>query len=412
MDKIKIYLLFILVSVFAQSAFSQKEDLKGYAKRLSGILRLDDINEQKYQLTIFNEEFNAFLRQDKSLKEENIKKPLVLVHTDDNVYSIFYYTLKQSGKVKYYFFVRYKNDRGEVQVHTFEQGIVPDVKLPENIKVPSIRMTIRVLDGIKFYEMSFTEKDDPLVWLKYSDLKLKCLFEEIKETKNDDRKKEVNEEVLKRLRILWKTKENFDNYFPGLTRMKTIFSGDKKIKICTYGIIFSDFSNLFYGAVIQNDDKDLKVFELIDKTAIIRSPSRVSLPNTKWYGAIYLDIIETRYQKKTYYTLLGYKGQDEFVKTRVVDVLWFAGNKPRFGAPVFKNDRVTYNRLIFKYSTGANMVLRYDAEKKMIVMDNLESSDSMYKDVYRFYGPDFTYNGYKFEKGKWVLYEDIDLRNK
>jgi len=94
-----------------------------------------------------------------------------------------------------------------------------------------------------------------------------------------------------------------------------------------------------------------------------------------------------------------------------VDVLWFAGNKPRFGAPIFKNDRYTYNRLVFKYSHGANMLLRYDPKKKMIVMDNLEPSDAMYKGVYRFYGPDFTYNGYKFEKGKWVLYKNVDVRN-
>jgi hypothetical protein len=47
----------------------------------------------------------------------------------------------------------------------------------------------------------------------------------------------------------------------------------------------------------------------------------------------------------------------------------------------------------------------------MIVMDNLVPSDPNYKGVFRFYGPDFSYNGYKFEKGKWVLYNNIDLRN-
>ena len=398
----------IYFSFLGQIAFSQKGN-DDFSKRLSGILKLDDVNEQKYQLAIFNEEFNAYLHQD--MPAVDVKEPLALVHSEDDVYSVFYYTSQQAKIVKYYFFVRYKDAGGEVQVHNFEQRISPDVKSPEDIKTPSIRLTTRVLDGVKFYEVSFAAKDDPLVWLKYSDLKLKCLFEEIKKTKDDARKKEVNSEVLKRLALLWNSSENFENVFPGLTRIKTIFSDDKKLKICTYGIAFSDFSNLFYGAVILNDNKNIKVFELIDKSGSIRSPARVSLPNSKWYGAMYLDIIKKQYQKKTYYTLLGYKGQDEFVKTRVVDVLWFAGNKPRFGAPIFKNDRYTYNRLIFKYSIGANMVLRYDAKKKMIVMDNLEPSDAMYKGVYRFYGPDFTYNGYKFEKGKWMLYKNIDVRN-
>ena len=400
--------ILFLMFVLEQNSYSQK-DIDGYSKRLAGILALDDANEQKYQLTIFDKEFNALLKRDKPA--EGIQEPLRLTHSDDNRFSVFYYTVQKFKTVSYHFFVRYADDKGDVQAHTFLQNITPDVKSPEKLKKPVIRMTTRVIDGVKLYEVSFSAENDPLVWLRYSDLKLKCLFEDIKGSTDDTEKKELNEIVLKRLRILWNSSVDFENEFPGLSRMKTIFSEDKKVKISTYGISFSDFSNAFYGAVITRNNDDVKVFELTDKTAAIRSPTRATLSNTKWYGAMYLDIIERKYQKKTYYTLLGFKGQDEFVKTRVVDVLWFAGNKPRFGSSIFKNDRLTYNRLIFKYSIGANMVLRYDAKKKMIVMDNLEPSDAMYKGVYRFYGPDFTYNGYKFEKGKWILYRNVDLRN-
>jgi hypothetical protein len=30
---------------------------------------------------------------------------------------------------------------------------------------------------------------------------------------------------------------------------------------------------------------------------------------------------------------------------------------------------------------------------------------------YQFYGPDFTYDGLKFEKGIWVSYSNIDVTN-
>jgi len=56
-------------------------------------------------------------------------------------------------------------------------------------------------------------------------------------------------------------------------------------------------------------------------------------------------------------------------------------------------------------------MLRYDAKMKMIVMDNLSPSDSFFKNDFRYYGPDFSHNGFKFEKGKWVYHSDIDLRN-
>jgi hypothetical protein len=30
---------------------------------------------------------------------------------------------------------------------------------------------------------------------------------------------------------------------------------------------------------------------------------------------------------------------------------------------------------------------------------------------YEFYGPDFTYDGLKFEKGVWIHYQNIDITN-
>ncbi len=405
----KIFALTVFMLALIQASFSQTS-LKEYGKRLEGIISLDDLNEQKYRLAIFDKEFEEWLMHNEP--GTDIQLPVKHISSDDNRFNIFYYTLKRAQKdIRYVLFVKYRDDKGDVQVHIFNQKITPDVKSSEKIKDPEIRMSTMVIEGVKLYEVSFAGNRDPLVWMKYSDLKLMCMFEEINKSRDDERKKAINKKVLNRLKLLWNSSGYYENDFSGISRMKTLFSDDGKLKICTYGILFNDFTNLFSGAVIVKDDKNIKVFELTDKTGTIRSPSRMSLPSNKWYGAMYLDIIERKYQKKTYYTLLGYKGQDEFVKTRVVDVLWFAGNKPRFGAPLFKNDRLTYNRLIFKYSIGANMVLRYDARKKMIVMDNLEPSDAMYKGVYRFYGPDFTYNGYKFEKGKWILYRNIDLRN-
>ncbi len=407
-SKLRFGILFFLMMFFAVTILNAQKQ-NDLSKRLADILSLSDKNEQKYQLALFNEDFSSLLLNAKEQLE--FLKPVKTAGTDDSRYQVFYYILRGKYGIDYVFFVRYQDARGEVRVHRFNQKIPLEQKEIGRVKDPEIRFSSRVIDGVKMYEMLFSDKGNPVVWQKYADLRLKCLFEEVGKTKDDKQKKELNSLINKRLMLLWAGKEYFDNDFPGLTRMKTIFSDDGKIKICTYGIAFNDFTNLFAGAVIVKKDDVPEVFELIDKTGSIRSLARSTLSNAKWFGAAYLDIIETKYKKKTYYTLLGYKGQDEFVKTRVIDVLWFAGGKPRFGAPIFKNDRYTYNRIIFKYSLGANMVLRYDEKKKMIVMDNLEPSDAMYKGVYRFYGPDFTYNGYKFEKGKWMLYKNVDLRN-
>ena len=399
----------LLVSLLLVVSFLKSQTKSDVSQRLADILALEDKNEQKYRLALFDKDFSSWL-----LTAENstgIKEPLKNIKTDDDKYVLFYYVLKDKSVLHYVFFVKYMDDKGEVTVHRFSQKIQLGHKEFDTAVNPEMRFSTRVIDGIKLYEVLFSEEGNPVVWEKYADLKLKCMFEELTKGEDDEYKKDLNAKIQNRLKVFWAGEEYFDNDFPGLNRMRTIFSDDGKVKICTYGIAFSDFTNLFSGAVIVKDNEKINVYDLTDRSASIRSPGRSTLSNKKWFGAIYLDVIQTKYQKRTYYTLLGYKGQDEFVKTRVVDVLWFAGNKPRFGAPIFKNDRYTYNRLIFKYSHGANMVLRYDSKKKMIVMDNLEPSDAMYKGVYRFYGPDFTYNGYKFEKGKWVLYKNVDVRN-
>ena len=46
------------------------------------------------------------------------------------------------------------------------------------------------------------------------------------------------------------------------------------------------------------------------------------------------------------------------------------------------------------------MMLRYDDKLKMIVFDHLSPSKPSYEGKYQYYGPDFSYDGLIFEKGK------------
>jgi hypothetical protein len=129
---------------------------------------------------------------------------------------------------------------------------------------------------------------------------------------------------------------------------------------------------------------------------------------------MYYDIIETKHKSTAYYTLLGYNGNDAFSQIKIVDVLVILdGNNPnpRFGHPIFTDEKRTRRRLVYEYSNRATMMLRYDAAHKMIVMDNLAPVAPIYQNDFRYYGPDFSHNALKFEKGKWVLFSEVDLRN-
>jgi len=56
------------------------------------------------------------------------------------------------------------------------------------------------------------------------------------------------------------------------------------------------------------------------------------------------------------------------------------------------------------------MTLKYDEGKEMIIYDHLSPSEPKYEGQYEFYGPDFSYDGLKYENGIWNTYFDLDPR--
>ncbi|RKY23713.1 MAG: hypothetical protein DRP79_08785 [Planctomycetota bacterium] len=115
---------------------------------------------------------------------------------------------------------------------------------------------------------------------------------------------------------------------------------------------------------------------------------------------------------RIYYTLIGFDQNNLLVSKKIIDVLYFTGaGKPRFGKRLFVLGKQKQNRVIFQYSARVVMMMRYDPKYKMIVADHLAPNSASYMGLYQFYGPDFKYIGFKFENGKWVLHNDILVKN-
>jgi hypothetical protein len=110
--------------------------------------------------------------------------------------------------------------------------------------------------------------------------------------------------------------------------------------------------------------------------------------------------------------LLGWDGNNDLTRKKVIDVLRFGSSgKPAFGANIFKFDKKKRKRIFFEYSAKTNMTLTYNEKHDMIVFDHLSPSESSYKGLYQYYGPDFSYDAMYFDKGKWQLVKDVDVRN-
>jgi hypothetical protein len=205
----------------------------------------------------------------------------------------------------------------------------------------------------------------------------------------------------------------FGDSFSGFEKLSTVVSADGVLKLVTWNVEDRMGNHSIYGVAGVKQDGLIKVFRLNDHRDQLRSPEYSTLDPGGWYGALYYTIVTTRYKGDTFYTLLGYNGNDAFSRIRVVEVVTLSDDgEPRFGAPIFETGGRNRRRMIFEYSNQASMMLRYDDRSKVIVMDHLAPIEAGYQGNRKYYGPDLSLDALTFKKGVWVLSKDVDFRNR
>ena len=261
------------------------------------------------------------------------------------------------------------------------------------------------------FEITDSLTDRTIWWMP--DLRIRMDMETMADINASDADKEHAQDIVqRRLHSLLGNDDALSADLSGLPRLYTLTSKNERMRIVTFMNAFGNMTNRCGGIVLRrNLNGTIDMFDLVDCTEDMYNPERLKTTNEKWYGAVYYDMVEVNYDKTTYYTLFGYKGTDGITKTRVIEPLWFDNKKCRFGAPIFEHEKATYIRRIFRYSAGVNMMMRWDEKRKSIVFDHLSPISPTYVGEYRFYGPDFSYDGYEKGNKYWIFREDIELRN-
>lgn len=241
---------------------------------------------------------------------------------------------------------------------------------------------------------------------------IQSLFSKIIETKDDAKKLEYNKEIGNYLERALAKKTSFEYPFNKLQYISKLASADGKTRIFTWDIPFDDGTYRYFGFIQIKSKNNISLAKLSDKSARTKKTKQAVLSNTEWYGALYYKILTNTYKNKTYYTLLGWDGNDNFTNKKIIEILTIKRKKPQFGAKLFKMQNTTQARVVFEYAKQAKMMLNYDDELKLIVFDHLAPSLKKFKDQYMYYGPDLSQDGLQFIDGYWILKENIDLRNK
>ncbi|MBI5217700.1 MAG: hypothetical protein HY958_02060 [Bacteroidia bacterium] len=248
---------------------------------------------------------------------------------------------------------------------------------------------------------------------------LKILFKSIGSSRDDTEKKKINKQILKIVNSIVLDKRSFDyqldwlhDSIPFLGKLK---SSDSLLRILNWNIVYEDGGYEYFGFLqhFSKNRKDYHIFQLIDRSKEIKDPEDAALSNQIWFGALYYQIIENKSQGTIYYTLLGWDGYNELKNRKIMDVLYFnKEGSPKFGALIFnKENKEMKRRIIFEYANRASMILSFNEDLGMIVCDHLSPSGAEFKNMYQYYGPDGSYDAFKFKKGIWNYLSDIDARN-
>lgn len=231
---------------------------------------------------------------------------------------------------------------------------------------------------------------------------------------NDTEMERMNANIsfIKTLVQALRVPHSFNFPFDSVKSIRILNSPDNRFRILTWSISYDDGSYRFYGTLQMNTGDKLQMFPLTDYSPLIKNAEDTVTSNAKWYGAEYYKIIPVNANQAQYYLLLGWKGNTVKSTKKVIEVLSFNRNgNPVFGMPVFDGNGKTRKRVVFEYARQSSMLLKYDADQHMVVFDNLAPPDKKQNGKFEFYGPDLSYNGYRYKNGRWAYADNLDMRN-
>lgn len=226
---------------------------------------------------------------------------------------------------------------------------------------------------------------------------------------------------VKALRI----KNSFFYNFDTIKNISVLTPPDHKFRIITWNLALNNETFRNYGVIQLNPDymetlrdtTNLRpYYPLIDKSDRIKNLLDTTFNNEHWFGALYYKLEEVKYKKQTYYTLIGWDGNTILSNRKVVESLYFENNTPMFGAPIFdlKDNRYKkpLKRLVFEFNNQANMVLRFEPSRGILVQENVTPPRPQDYGHPETYVPDGSYDFYKFNKktGRWEKQEGM-LKN-
>jgi hypothetical protein len=242
---------------------------------------------------------------------------------------------------------------------------------------------------------------------------LETLFDRLIDNYDDIVRIRINDSIRLILNEYTKSDSVFDHRFTNLRYLGQIVSPDSLIKILTWNLVLENQKGRYYCYFIrkQGSGKNL-IYDLSALYDENKVRTDTTYSPSDWYGALYYEIKPFVNDKTVSWVLLGIDYGNPEISRKIIDVLSF---KPDGSLALGKkwfmqNENKTY-RVVFEYASNAMMSLRFRSDSS-IVFDHLVPFSASHKDDRQFYGPDYSFDAYDFDKGLWNLIINVDVRNR
>jgi len=258
------------------------------------------------------------------------------------------------------------------------------------------------------------QKGNNNLFAEYEDT-LKVMAHTIMNAETEAEKRLANQAFITNLTEVLQYEKSFKFSFDSLPTIARILSPDNTFRIFNW-LLKKDNGAYEYYAIVHYHNKKRKRYEiipLVDNSANIRNAEQEDLDAKNWYGGIYYQITYIKKIGRKYYTLLAWDGNDGYSTKKIIDVMYFSGkNKIKFGLPIFKkNKKESQKRVVIEYDAKTSVSVKYQQKDQRIVFNHLVPPKKDLEGLEEYYIPEGTFNSYQYKKGKWLLEEDIDIRN-
>jgi hypothetical protein len=269
-------------------------------------------------------------------------------------------------------------------------------------------ITMRFILCIVFLTSSVVHAQLDTLMLNH-EKKLEQLLSSLRSAQTNEDKISRNEELKTYFAGVLKLPQSFTYTFSQLKSIGCIDSPDKQVRIINWNIELDEQQQLYTCFIVRFDvkKKKYKTTLLVDNQESVGIKPEGVLDANNWYGALYYKIVPFDKLSKPLYLILGWDGNNSMSTLKVIDVLSFSNDNPKFGHPIFKIKDATYKRVFFEHSKKVTMSLKYEEQYSRIVFDHLSPESPALEGFYSFYVPDFTYDAFVAQGTKWVLYEDV-----